>query len=67
MQIDIGIKIDGKEQKGGLMGMSLDELQAKPTVIVKKPRKKKKKAKSLLMKAVESTIPKKSEYTTEIV
>jgi len=30
MQIDIGIKIDGKD-KGGLMGVSLEELQTKPT------------------------------------
>ncbi len=64
MQIDIGIKIDGKEHKGGLMGVSLEEIQAKPTIIVKK---KKKKRKSALMKSVESSIPKKSEYTTEVV
>jgi hypothetical protein len=66
MQIDIGIKIDGKSQSKGLMGVSLDEIQSKPTIIVKKAKKKKKK-KSPLMKAVESAIPKKSEYTTEAV
>lgn len=63
MQIDIGIKINGKE-KGGLMGVSLDEIQATPTIIVKKKKKKKK---SLLKKAIESSIPVKSEYTTEMV
>ena len=65
MNLDISIKIDGKE-KGGLMGVSLEELVAEKPVIVKKPRKKKKK-KSALIKAVESAIPVKSEYTTETV
>lgn len=60
MQIDIGIKVNGKE-KGGLMGVSLDEIQATPTIIVKKKKKKKK---SLLKKAIESTIPDKSGYST---
>lgn len=64
MQIDIGIKIDGKT-KGGLMGVSLDQIKAKAPVIVKK--KKKKKAKSLLSKVLESTIPVKSKYEVETV
>ena len=62
MNLDISIKIDGKD-KGGLMGVSLEEIQAKPTII----KKKKKKRKSTLMKAVESAIPSKSKYTTETV
>ena len=65
MNLDISIKIDGKEPKGGLMGVSLEDIQSK-AVIVKKPKKKKKR-KSALMKAVESAIPYKSEYTTEVV
>ncbi len=60
MQIDIGIKVDGKEHKG-LMGVSLDEIQ-KPVI-----KKKKKKKKTLLQKAVESSIPVQSKYTTEEV
>lgn len=63
--IDISIKIDGKEHKG-MMGMSLDDIVADRPVIVKKARKKKRR-KSELMKAVESTIPVKSKYTTETV
>ena len=62
MQIDIAVKVDGKEHKG-LMGVSLDEIQ-KPIVIVKKKKKKKK---TLLQKAVESSIPVQSKYTTEEV
>jgi len=65
MQIEIGIKIDGKD-KGGLMGVSLEELQTKPTIIVRKAKKRKKR-KSALMKAVESSIPAKSKYATETV
>lgn len=64
MQIDISIKIDGKDNKG-MMGMSLDELMSEKPIIVRK--KKKKKRKTALMKAVESAIPKKSAYTTETV
>jgi hypothetical protein len=61
--IDINIKIDGKEHKG-MMGMSLEEmLEDKPVI----KKKKKKKRKSALMKAVESSIPSKSNYTTETV
>ena len=60
--IDISIKIDGKQNKG-MMGMSLEDMLEDKPVIVKKKKKKKK---SDLLKAIESTIPKKSEYTTEI-
>lgn len=61
--IDINIKVD--EQGKGLMGMSLSEILKDKPVISKKKRKKKKK--TSIMKAVESTIPKKSKYTTEII
>jgi hypothetical protein len=61
MDINIKIELDGKKDSKGLMGVSLEEIQK--TVI----KKKKKKKKSALMKAVESAIPYKSEYTTEIV
>uniref|UniRef100_A0A6M3LEI5 Uncharacterized protein n=1 Tax=viral metagenome TaxID=1070528 RepID=A0A6M3LEI5_9ZZZZ len=64
MNLDISIKIDGKD-KGGLMGVSLEDIQQK-AVIVKKAKKKKKR-KTALMKAVESSIPAKSKYTTEVV
>jgi hypothetical protein len=57
--IDISIKIDGKNK--GMMGMSLEDMLDKP-VIVKKKRKKKKS----ILKTIASSIPKKSEYTTEI-
>jgi hypothetical protein len=63
--IDINIKIDGKEHKG-MMGMSLEDMLEDKPVIVKKPRKKKKR-KSALMKSVESSIPSKSNYTTETI
>jgi predicted RNA-binding protein with RPS1 domain len=63
--IDINIKIGGKEHKG-MMGMSLEDMLEDKPVITKKPRKKKKR-KDALMKAVESAIPKSSEYTTETV
>jgi hypothetical protein len=59
--IDISIKIGGKDK--GLMGMSLDDMLEDKPVIAKKPRKKKKR-KSLLRRAIESTIPAKSEYET---
>jgi hypothetical protein len=61
MQIDIGIKINGKG-KGGLMGVSLEEIQKKSTIT-----KKKKKKKTALQKVVDSTIPKKSKYEVEVV
>ena len=61
--IDINIKIGGKEHKG-MMGMSLEDMLEDKPVIVKKKRKKKK---SPLMKAVESAIPKRANYTTETV
>jgi hypothetical protein len=64
MKIDIGINIDSKDKKGGLMGVSLDEIQTEPIVIKKKKKKKKK---SLLAKVLESSIPVKSEYTTEVI
>ena len=60
--------MDGKPAKGGgLMGVSLDEIQAAPVIIAKKPKKKRKKKKSALMKAVESAIPVKSDYSTEVI
>lgn len=64
MKIDIGINIDSKDKKGGLMGVTLDEIKATPVIIKKKKKKKKK---SLLAKVLESSIPAKSEYTTEVV
>lgn len=64
--IDINIKIDGKDAGKGMMGMSLEDMLEDKPVIVKKPRKKKKR-KSALMKSVESSIPKKSNYTTETI
>lgn len=65
MKIDIGINIDSKDKKGGLMGVSLDEIKDTPVIIKKK--KKKAKKKSLLSKVLESSIPVKSEYTTEVI
>ncbi len=58
MKIDIGINIEGKNK--GLMGVSLEEIKSASI-------KKKKKKKKSLMKAIESAIPKKSKYTTEVV
>jgi hypothetical protein len=61
--IDISIKIDGKDKSKGMMGMSLEDMLEDKPVIVKKKKKKKKPS---LIRAIESSIPKKSEYTTEI-
>jgi hypothetical protein len=61
--IDISIKIDGKKSKG-MMGMSLEDMLEDKPVIVKKKKKKKV---SALQKAINSTIPVKSEYTTETI
>lgn len=64
MDINIKIALDEKPKGKGLMGVSLEEIQAAP-VIVKK--KKKKKKKSDLMKMIESSIPAKPKWETEVV
>ena len=61
MDIDINVKIGGKDT--GMMGVSLEEIQSKS--IIKK--KKKKKRKSDLMQAIESAIPARTKYTTEVI
>jgi hypothetical protein len=63
MDINISISID---EKKGLMGVSLADIVEEKPVIVKKPKKKRKK-KDPLTKAIESSIPSTSEYTTEVV
>ena len=63
--IDININVGGVEKGKGLMGMSFDDLLEDKPVIVRKGKKRKRK--SAIAKAVESAVPKKSSYTTEVV
>lgn len=60
--LDITIKIGSKGKNTGMMGMDLEDMMADMPVIKKKKRKRK----SMLQKAVESSIQPKPKYETEI-